>query len=172
MISHRHLEIDDAIAMLVFGENLPFSLLDSALIRKTVSLLNPSYKLSSSKKLRTTLLDKIFGKLRQKNYTANPHKGIMMIDGWKNSANSTKQVAVMVKPRWEKEIFVKSYDFSTNTAGLLESINASSQLALQSFNISELVNIKVTYTMDAMRMRIKIDGRLINLPSTNNEMER
>lgn len=61
-----------------------------------------------------------------------------MIDGWKNKSNNTKQVSVMIKPRFQKEIFVKAFDFSTkseNAEALLETVNKSTDIALEKFNI-------------------------------------
>lgn len=61
-----------------------------------------------------------------------------MLDGWKNSASNRKEVAVLVKPRGEKEIFIASYDFtdiSENTDHLAEILSDASEKSLEQYNI-------------------------------------
>ena len=87
-------EVDDALALMFFGCNLPFSLVESTLFKHFVNLLNPNYKSPTRKTLSETLLDKIFQKLQIKQHKEDVRIGTVMLDGWKNSSNNTKQVKI------------------------------------------------------------------------------
>lgn len=131
-------DINKALAKMCFGCNLPFSFVDSIFFRDFVKLLNPNYIPPTSKTLKTTMLDETYEQLHLQNYMKERVKGTLMIDGWKNSSNNSKQVAVMVKPKDGKEIFVKSYDYSMkseNHQELLATIEDASKVALDNFNI-------------------------------------
>lgn len=137
VLEEQH-SITESLAELFFGCNLKFSLIESTLFKKFVKLLNPQYKLPCVETLKTTLLDKTYESLRSQHLSRDQRKGTLQFDGWKNKSNHTQQVAVIVKPRNEKEVFVKSYDYtqvSENHEELLKSIQDASSIALNSFNI-------------------------------------
>ena len=85
-------EIDNALALMFYGCNLPFSFVESTLFKHFVDLLNPRYKPPTRKTLSETLLDKTFQKLQNDKHKVDARVGTVMLDGWKNSSNNTKQV--------------------------------------------------------------------------------
>lgn len=143
MSSNKKLKIDktildDALGVMIFGCNLPFSLVDSQLFKNFVYLLDPSYNIPSSKTLKTTVLNRIFEKFSKYLKQENEAKGTLMVDGWKNKSSNSKTVTTMIKPRFAKEIFLKSYDFSMlseNHENILEMMEDSKTIAKQMHNI-------------------------------------
>lgn len=84
---------NEALAEFIFGCNIPFSIVESQYFIKFVKSLNPSFKPPIRKTLSTTLLDKIHNKLEKE--CAEKLQGtesILLMDGWKNSANNSKLV--------------------------------------------------------------------------------
>lgn len=135
---NKKVEIDIALSKLFFGCNLPFSVVESQYFKDFLKTLNDEYVPPGAKRLKTTLLDSIYSKLRSNQASKLPRRGILMLDGWKNSSNNTKQVAVMVKPQFEKELFLKSFDFSSKSAdhvALLEAVTEASTMSEKEFNI-------------------------------------
>lgn len=131
-------KLDEALIDTFAGDNLPFSLVESPMFKKFLFLLNPAYKPPCRKTLATTLLDGCVKRQALKHNT-KPRNGTLMLDGWKNSSNNTKQVAVMVKPNGEDEIFLKTYNFSTSRAthgALLEVIDDASLIALEKYHVN------------------------------------
>lgn len=131
-------ETTEALATMFFGCNLKFNLVESPLFLKFVKCLNPHYTPPKVDKLKGPILESFHGVLRTKLWKDNVRKGTIMIDGWKNKSDNSKQVAVMIKPRHEKEIFLKSFDFSStpeNHIELLKVISESEKIAKHEFNV-------------------------------------
>lgn len=84
--------IDLALARFFFGCNISFNIVESELFKKFVQLLNPNYKTPTRKRLSNQLLDKIHQEVQSYAKNDDETDGILMIDGWKNSAANTKLV--------------------------------------------------------------------------------
>lgn len=135
---NRKDKLDLALGLLIIGNNLSFSLVDSEVFKQFVYMLDPSYKIPCRQTLSTNILDKtyenVYSVLKPKKHV----KGTLMIDGWKNTSNNTKTVTAILKPEEGVELFLKSFDFSEqseNHTNLLEIVMQSRELALSNFNM-------------------------------------
>lgn len=138
LTSKRKAEIDTALAILFFGCNLPFNLVDSRYFKDFLETLNPEYVPPGVKRLKTTLLDSVYHKLRNNEASKTARRGTLMLDGWKNSANNTKQIAILIQPQFGDAIFLKSFDFSSKSAdhiALLEAVIEACNLSEKELNI-------------------------------------
>lgn len=134
----RNEDITEALAAMVFGCNLKFNLVDSPFFKRFVHCLNPTYKTPGADKLKNTILDRFYANLQSKLRKDTPRKGTILIDGWKNKSSNTKQVAVMIKPRNEKEIFLTSFDYSStseNHQELLKSVEEAGKVSIECYNV-------------------------------------
>jgi hypothetical protein len=89
-------KIDAALALMFFGCNLPFSVVETPLFKEFLKQLNPNYKPPTRKTLSETLLDDAYQKLQIDQYKEQERTGTAMLDGWKNSSNNSKQVILQI----------------------------------------------------------------------------
>lgn len=105
-------EIDKALARFFFGCNIPFSVVDSDHFKSFIRAIRPSYVPPCRQTLSTTLLDEVSEELLIKNKKNSPKATTLIIDGWKNSSNNTKNVVTMLQKAGGQSTFLESYDFS------------------------------------------------------------
>uniref|UniRef100_A0A0C9RAK5 ZBED1_2 protein n=1 Tax=Fopius arisanus TaxID=64838 RepID=A0A0C9RAK5_9HYME len=105
-------KIDVALANFFFGCNIPFNVVEAQLFKEFVQCLNPTYKPPSRKKLSTKLLDKVYTEINEDLKTADETDGVLVIDGWKNSAANTKNVVCTIHKQDQTSLFLHSWDFS------------------------------------------------------------
>lgn len=126
------------VAKFFIGCNIPFSCADSELFKNLIRSLNSEYRAPCSRTLSKGLLDKLHSEITEKLKYPVETYGTLMLDGWKNSANNSKEVAATIKPRRGKEIFIASYDFtdkSENRENLREVACDASEKSKTSFNL-------------------------------------
>jgi Protein of unknown function (DUF 659) len=107
--------IDFSLAEFFFGCNIPFAVVDSTHFESLLQKLRPSYKPPHSNTLKSTLLEMVYKKKVEQGYQKQKRYGTLMLDGWKNSTNQQKNITMIVKPRYGCEIFLKSFDFTTQS---------------------------------------------------------
>lgn len=136
--AEEKLQLDILLAQLFFGCNLPFSTVDSVHFEKFVNKLRPGYKIPHSNTLKSTLLDEAYSRELQKGHSQEKQYGTLMFDGWKNDNNQQRLVTTMIKPRNGKEMFLKSYDFTSRSEdipNLLDMIIDASEKSSAMYNI-------------------------------------
>lgn len=159
----RKSKIDFALGMVFIAGNLSFNLVDTEHFRKFVNLLDPSYKVPTRQTLSTTIVNTVHAKVSSVlKASTRSNKGTLMIDGWKNSSNNTKTVTAVLKPNFEREIFLKSFDFSSkpeDTKNLLEIVSESSDIARELYDVEI-----VSYVSDNAANMLKTgrESRLIS----------
>lgn len=107
-------EIDLAVAKFVFGCNIPFSVVDSIHFKDLLQKLRPSYQSPGRKVISNRLLDDVYEE--ESKHCVEPDS-VLLIDGWKNESNNTKNVVTMLhnvnastgKP---KSLFLEAFDLS------------------------------------------------------------
>lgn len=125
------------MAEFIFGCNVPFNIVESHYFIKFVSTLNSSYKPPTRKTLSTTLLDKVHDKLEKE--CAEKLRGtdsVLLMDGWKNSANNTKLVVSTIHNANGDFAFLDCADFTSNSETSEELVKAakhSIQLAQEKY---------------------------------------
>ncbi|XP_024893627.1 uncharacterized protein LOC112468603 [Temnothorax curvispinosus] len=120
-------EIDLALGEFFFGCNIPMNVVKSPRFKRFLQLLNSSYLPPTKKSLSKMILDKTQGS-----------EGVLICDGWKNSAANTKNVCIIHNVN-EKSIFLKSWDFTElreTSQQLKDMVNEAVQLANKKFKIS------------------------------------
>ena len=81
--------LDDQISRLFYACNLPFSLAENDVFKKTISMLRPSYIPPKRKSLARGLLDKIFNEVNAMTASALEGKDVAPVqDGWGDIHNS------------------------------------------------------------------------------------
>jgi len=95
--------IDISLAKFFFGCNISFNVVESNLFKEFVQLLNPDYKIPSRKKLSNQLLNKVHNELISEAIKENETTGVMLIDGWKNSAANTKLIVCTIHTIMDKK---------------------------------------------------------------------
>lgn len=136
----RKKSIDFALGMMFIGGSLAFSLVETEVFKRFVSLLDSSYVIPTRQTLSSTIVNNVRSKIEIIVKPEKPGlKGTLVIDGWKNSSNNTKTVTVVVKPENEDEIFLKAYNFSViseDHLNLLDVVNDAIVLANQLYGIN------------------------------------
>lgn len=152
--------IDGALATFFFGCNVAFNVVDSDLFKQFVNCLNPSYKVPSRKRLASTLLDKVHAQIvEQQKYTVTI-KGVLIIDGWKNSSANTKNVVCTIQTADGNNMFLNSWDFSElRETGdeLVRVIDEAVSMAKEKFN-ADIYAVVSDNASPMMRM-----GRLVQV---------
>lgn len=165
--------IDEALAKLFFGCNIPFSVVESLYFKNFVSILNPNYKLPTRKTLSTSILDKLHKKMiAARKESLKNTESVLLIDGWKNSSANTKNVVCVLHNASKKQqVFLESYDFSglqeTATA-LKKVVNEVTELAMDLYGttIYAIVSDNVS-SMIAMAKSIDLWHTTCNSHSAN-----
>jgi hypothetical protein len=128
------------VAKFFFGCNIPFACADSALFKNMIRELRPEYQAPCARTLSKGLLDKLHDQFMEDSKFPVKNYGTLMLDGWKNSSNNSKEVAATIKPRKGREIFIGSYDFTDKS----ENQNTLRDIMCVAANQSEtLFNIEV-----------------------------
>lgn len=106
--------IDTALGKFFFGCNIPFNVINSKYFTNFMHELRPAYKPPCRQTLSGSLLDAVH-KLTVEHDLLNINaETVLVIDGWKNSSNNTKNVVVMLQTADGKMAFLESYDFTGN----------------------------------------------------------
>jgi len=130
--------IDISLAKFFFGCNISFNVVESNLFKEFVQLLNPDYKIPSRKKLLNQLLNKVHNELISEAIKENETTGVMLIDGWKNSAANTKLIVCTIHTIMDKKLYLNSWDLTgmreTGDA-LTKIVNEATKIAKSKFNI-------------------------------------
>ena len=81
-------KIDQSVAELVFGCNLPFSVVEHPLFKAMIQTLHPGYQPSSRKAISTTYLDQTHGRLQSTMKEKLQGKTVtLQQDGWSSLQN-------------------------------------------------------------------------------------
>jgi Protein of unknown function (DUF 659) len=126
------------VASLFFGCNIPFAVIDSQHMKNLMKKLMPTYRLPCSKTLRTTLLDKLYDEKASQEFDFEDQSAPLLIDGWKNEANNSKNVTVMLHSVVDRPIFLESFDFtklSENGLELVRVVEESVSIAQQKHGV-------------------------------------
>jgi len=114
-------------------------ILSNLLFKKFVQLLNPNYKTPTRKRLSNQLLDKIHQEVQSYAKNDDETDGVLMIDGWKNSAANTKLVVCTIHVTLVKSIYLKTWDLTgiSETAMILtEIVEEAMTIAKEKYNIN------------------------------------
>ncbi|XP_077264021.1 uncharacterized protein LOC143898425 [Temnothorax americanus] len=130
--------IDLALATFFFSCNIPFNVVESKLFKNFVNLLNPNYKVPTRKKLSNQLLDAVHEEITTKPWKDQNTEGVLVIDGWKNSAANTHQVVCIIHTVMDKSIYLNSWDLTgvrETGAALSKVVEEATEMASNRFNI-------------------------------------
>ncbi|XP_063994831.1 uncharacterized protein LOC135172608 [Diachasmimorpha longicaudata] len=130
--------IDFALAQFFFACNISFNVVESPHFKNFIGLLHPSSKISTRKKLSTKLLDKVHQSLVHERVSLRGSQGVLLTDGWTNSAANTKNVVCAIHKVNSKSIFLKSWDLtevSETGEELRKIVDEDKCLAQEKFNI-------------------------------------
>ena len=87
--SHQKEILDDQIAHLFYACNLPFSLAENDVFKKTISILRPGYTPPTKMIIAGALLDKIYIEVTTMAASALEGKEVTLLqDGWSDIHNS------------------------------------------------------------------------------------
>ena len=87
--SHQKEILDDQIAHLFYACNLPFSLAENYVFKKTISILRPGYTPPTKMIIAGALLDKIYIEVTTMAASALEGKEVTLLqDGWSDIHNS------------------------------------------------------------------------------------
>ncbi|XP_071647150.1 uncharacterized protein [Temnothorax longispinosus] len=132
-------EIDLALGEFFFGCNIPMNVVESPRFKRFLQLLNSSYLLPTRKSLSKMILDKVHQNVIKERIQTQGSEGVLICDGWKNSAANTKNVVCIIHNVNERSIFLKSWDFTElreTSQQLKDMVNEAVQLANEKFKIS------------------------------------
>ncbi|XP_018403329.1 PREDICTED: uncharacterized protein LOC108780192 [Cyphomyrmex costatus] len=135
---HSHDIIDLALAKFFFGCNISMNVIESELFREFIKLLNPYYKVPSRKKLSHQLLDKVHNEIISKDVKQHETMGVLLIDGWKNSAANSKLIVSTIHTVMDKSVYLNSWDLTgIRETGevLIKIVNEATEIAKNKFNI-------------------------------------
>jgi hypothetical protein len=132
-------KITEALCKLIFGCNLPFSIVESPLFKNFIKTIRPAYvdKIPGRKRLSTTLLEKCYESCIQSASRKVQSESVILCDGWKNSSNNTKTVVTMLQSVDGENAFIDAWDLTTEseTAEKLAAIMTESrQIAKRKYN--------------------------------------
>ncbi|XP_043285508.1 uncharacterized protein [Venturia canescens] len=164
IIKRSHSDSDDAIdlalAKFFFGCNVSFNVIESEVFKSFIHLVKPDYKIPSRKKLSTHLLDKVHNEVMSKSVKQTETTGVLLIDGWKNSAANTKLVACTIHTVTEGSLYLNSWDltgFKETGNALAKIVDEATEIARTRYNIS--IYAVVSDNASAMLLM----GNLVNL---------
>lgn len=130
-----------AIANFFFACNIPLSVIESPHFKCMISKLRPSYVkfLPSRKVLSTKLLDESYNKCINDSAKAISRQSVLLIDGWKNTSNNSKNVVSIIHSAGANSCraFLKAFDMtgiSETGDKLSEIVNDSTDIAKQLYN--------------------------------------
>lgn len=152
--------IDLALAEFFFGCNISFNVVESDLFKRFVKILNPSYRVPSRKKLATNLLNRVYTRVTEKLKYTVPMRGVLLIDGWKNSSANTKNVVCTIQTQDGNSMFLNSWDFSElreTSDELARVIDEAAAMAKEKFNV-DIYAVVSDNASTMMRM-----GRLVQV---------
>lgn len=130
--------IDNYIGRFFVGCNIPFSIIDSSFFKEMVRELRPAYSPPCSKTLSTSILDKIYENVLTEDGRKLSAESVMLIDGWKNSANNTKQVVTIIHSSDGDNAFIDAVDLTgvpETGEELHEICNNSITIAKEKYNV-------------------------------------
>lgn len=108
-------QIDELLGLMIFGCNLPFTIVESVHFISFVNALDPNYKIPCRQTVASSILDKCYFNAQARERCQQTEKATLISDGWKNDGNQTKLIVTMAKIRSTgKEILIKSYDLSAD----------------------------------------------------------
>lgn len=81
----------------MYGCNIPFTVVDSDHFRNFIKSIQLSYNLPCRKTLPSTLLNRVSAELMDCNSNSIGRNSCLLIDGWKNFSNNTKNVVSMLR---------------------------------------------------------------------------
>lgn len=163
MTSKEKDEIDTALAKFFFGCNIPFSVSNSDHFKNFIKIIRPSYAPPCRQTLATTLLDRVskeIDNMNERHLSKHSKHTTLIIDGWKNSSNNTKNIVTMLQVVGGPSTFLASTDLSDSQEtgeALAEILDQSVDLAKEKYGCE----IYAVVSDNAANM-IKM-GRLSNL---------
>lgn len=133
-------EIDVALGTFLFGCNVPFSVVESVHFKNFCKKMRPAYQVPARKTVANVLIDKVHDKVHEST-KIGPYS-VMLIDGWKNEANNTKNVAVFLhnalgSSEKSETVFLDAWDLSGEAETgdrLCEIVKEASTIAKLRFN--------------------------------------
>jgi len=106
------------LGKLFFGCNIPFSVVESVHFKEFCQSLRPAYKPPSRTTLSTSVLNKVHNSFCA---AIKFHsKSALLIDGWKNEAANTKNVACLLHSSNGEALFLESFDLTGTKETALE----------------------------------------------------
>ena len=130
--------INLALAKFFFGCNISFNVVESNLFKEFIKLLNPDYQIPSRKKLLNQLLDKVHSEIISEAMQEHETVGVLLIDGWKNSAANSKLVVCTIHTIMDKNMYLNSWNLTgvreTGDA-LTKIVHEATEIAKSKFNI-------------------------------------
>ncbi|XP_072745840.1 uncharacterized protein [Anoplolepis gracilipes] len=130
--------IDLALAKFFFDYNISFNVVESNLFREFIKLPNPDYKVPSRKGLLNQLLDKVHNEITSKVVKKHETVGVLLIDGWKNSAANTKLVVCTIHTVMDNSMYLNSWDLTgirETEDALTKIVDEATEIAKSKFNI-------------------------------------
>lgn len=125
---------DLLLAKFFYGCNIPFSVVESVHFKTFCNFLRPAYKPPGRRVIGSCLLDEV----HEKFCTSTTFKptSVLLIDGWKNESNNTKNVAAMLHTANGEAMFLESWNLSGECETgekLAEIVTFSKELAKSNF---------------------------------------
>lgn len=147
-----------ALGKLIFGCNIPFSVVESTHFKNFIKILRPSYRPPVRKTLATTILDKEYDECRTS--LSFGAYSVLLIDGWKNEAANTKNVAAMIHNAAGDVGFLNAWDLSgeKETGDALKDIVSKAIVDAKDMYNSQLYAVCSDNAANMMKM-----GKIINL---------
>ncbi|XP_073840169.1 insulator binding factor 1 [Musca autumnalis] len=132
-------KLDIRVARFFFACNVPFVAASNKYFKEFCNQMQPSYKPPSRKRLAGPLLDAVHQEQIELNSKFLNEGGysVLLIDGWKNSASNTKNVAALLH-NCDHRIFLESYDFSNTretSENLVEVVKKAISLAKDRYKV-------------------------------------
>lgn len=153
-------KLDKLCAKFFFGCNIPFAAVDSDYFKDFVKSLRPAYVPPCRQTLATKMLNEVSEEVINANCDTLPKHSTLLIDGWKNSSNNTKNVVTMLQTANGKSCFLESFDFSGSSEtgeALAEVCEQSLSLAKDKYN-TEIYAVVSDNAANMLKM-----GRLVDL---------
>ncbi|XP_063219679.1 uncharacterized protein LOC134529475 isoform X2 [Bacillus rossius redtenbacheri] len=147
-----------ALGKLIFGCNIPLSVVDSNHFKNFVKTLRPSYRPPVRKTLATTILDAEYEECRT-SLKFGEHS-VLLIDGWKNEAANTKNIAAMIHNAAGDIGFLDAWDLSgeSETGSALKDIVSQAIVSARDLYNTELYAVCSDNAANMMKM-----GKIIDL---------
>ncbi|XP_058975159.1 uncharacterized protein LOC131801101 [Musca domestica] len=132
-------QLDIRTARFFFACNIPFVAAGNQFFRDFCKGMQPSYKPPSRKRIAGPLLDAVHKEQIDLNakFLKEGTYSVLLIDGWKNSASNTKNVAALLH-NCDHRIFLESYDFSymrETSENLTEMVKKAASLAKDRYKV-------------------------------------